>query len=146
MARIATIITLVATIFASNNLVQAQAPVIKYKFGMNVRLDGKNTSAGYYTGLYIRTVTPGGAAYQAGLRPGMLIVSANDQRFSQANNDYQAVAILQRAVDFGGGGGGGGIETASAGKSVKLVVMLPCGTFKYFTCYPRGGGIDTLTN
>lgn len=151
--RIAPLVTL-AVVALSGNFAQAQSPTIKYRFGMNVKLQ----QYGFQKGLYIRTVVPGGPACRAGLKPGMLIVSSNNKKFENAFNDFHGVSLLQNSVQLangGGGGGGGGIDTFQQTTPqpfyfTRLVVKLPCGRIKHITCYPTprypvgGGGVDTF--
>ncbi|TWU07504.1 PDZ domain-containing protein [Stieleria varia] len=145
MKRFAALVAVaVAALLTSTQTAEAQYPANSWTFGMNVSL----VQNGNQKGLSIRSVAPGSPAQQAGLQPGMVILSSNGMTFHNAYNDYQGVAILQNSVTAGGGGGG--VPTAAVnfnGPAVHLQVVRPCGSVFQTTCYPAsaggGGGVPT---
>ncbi|MFK8113288.1 MAG: PDZ domain-containing protein [Rubripirellula sp.] len=148
--RTATLLALtIAAVLTCCVSASAQGPNITWRFGMNVSL----RSNGPEKGLMIQSVAPGSAAQQAGLQPGMVILSANGRNFHQAQNDHHAIAMLQSYVTLGGSGGG--VPTtatfnspAYGGPTVQLVVVRPCGSMMRVLCRPHhvgggGGGVPT---
>ncbi len=141
MKRLATLIAFAAlALFTNVDTADAQYGN-QWTFGMNVSL----VQNGNQKGLSVRSVAPGSPAQQAGLRPGMVITSANGMNFNNAYNDHQAVAILQQSVTAGGGGGGVPTVATYSGPAVHIHAIRPCGSHFSTTCYPRpaGGGVPT---
>lgn len=144
--RIAALFALTFALVGTSLTASANHPApqqLKWRFGMNVSLRFN----GVEQGLMIQSVAPGSPAALAGLTPQTVILSANGQTFQNAQNDYQAVAMLQSFVEMN-------VPRAycSTGlrTSVKLVVVRPCGTIATVICYPdfvqpiwNHGGIPT---
>ncbi|WP_425397924.1 PDZ domain-containing protein [Aeoliella sp.] len=147
MSRVVKNLLLVAV--ATVSLAASAQAQNRWQFGMSVQL----TNVGWGKYLRVTSVTPYSPAAQAGLEPGDMIYSVNGQRFNNANNDWQALNILQQATTSGIGNPG--IPTTmvatNPGTARMQVKDVRSGNFTQVVCYPRdnfgggggGGGIPT---
>ncbi len=147
MLRLATAFSVVLLALTASTA-DAQQSSNQWYFGMSVSLNNGQ--------LYVNSVVPFGPAAQAGLEAGNIIRNVNGRNFWSAQNDYQAIQILQNAVGFGGGGGGGGgggtptlLVQPQPGQANMSVRDVRTGNISGITVFPRsqwgggGGGVPT---
>lgn len=147
MSRLAQNLLLVA--IATVSLAASADAQNRWHFGMNVQL--YQTSGFKY--LKVTSVTPYSPAAQAGLEPGDMIYSVNNQKFYTANSDWQALNILQQATSNAGGSPPGVPTTmvgTNPGTARMNVLDIRTGRYTQVVCYPRdnfngggGGGLPT---
>lgn len=149
MSRLATNLLLVA--IATVSLAASAQAQNRWHFGMSVQL----VQSGWIKHLKVTSVTPYGPAAQAGLEPGDMIYTVNNQRFSNANNDWQALNLLQQATSNGGGNPGIPTTMVNTGPGTARMQVkdIRTGGYTAVVCYPRdnfggggGGGVPTAQN
>jgi C-terminal processing protease CtpA/Prc len=138
MTRLANILSIVVIALTASTASTASAQSAnQWYFGMSVTLA--------HGELYVNSVVPYGPAHRAGLETGDRIISVNGSSFWQARSDFEAIQILQSAMNNPGNGGGGTptlFVQPQAGKANLIVRDVRTYRQVGVTVFPdyRGGG------